>query len=120
MAAESVKPAEKKVLGGLKPFNFVIKPQVAPLKLFASIVPLPKSIAYGHYDHWFADLGFYKGRGFKLSFGPKNMLMVPNSYNNLRSVHEGKCNSLLMRINQEPIAMNKKKTKLFQRNIRWG
>ncbi|TDG47551.1 hypothetical protein AWZ03_005990 [Drosophila navojoa] len=89
---DSVKPAQKKTpatsLVGPKPFDFVIKPKVAPIKVFGSVVPLTRSIAYGHYNHWIADLGFYKGRSFKLSFGPQNTLMVPNTLNNLRSIHE--------------------------------
>ncbi|KAL7727665.1 hypothetical protein ACLKA6_013265 [Drosophila palustris] len=111
MAAE---PAEKKVLGGLKPFNFVIKPRVAPLKLFASMVPLPRSIAYGHYNHWIADLGFYKGRGFKLSFGPQNMLMVPNTYNNLRSLHETNDHVVVPSLAFEPRASNDFSPNLWQ------
>lgn len=98
LAAESIIPTETKApaasLGGLKPFNFVIKPKVAPIKVFATTVPLTRSITKGLHEHWIADLGFYKGRAFKLSFGPQNTLMVPNTYNNLRSVHERKCSNL--------------------------
>ncbi|KAH8418084.1 hypothetical protein KR222_011569 [Zaprionus bogoriensis] len=82
------KKAQATALGILKTFNFVVKPKVAPVKVFASVVPLQRSIAHSHVEHWIADLGFYKGRGFKLSFGPQNTLMVPNSFNNLRSVRE--------------------------------
>lgn len=84
------KKAQAAAFGILKPFNFVIKPKVAPVKVFASMVPLQRSIAQGNFGHWIADLGFYRGRGFKLSFGPQNTLMVPNSFNNLRSVRESK------------------------------
>ncbi|EDV94992.1 nuclear pore complex protein Nup98-Nup96 [Drosophila grimshawi] len=93
VAAESVNPAEKnaqptQLLGALKAFNVVIKPRVAPEKVFASVVPLSRSIAHGLYNGWIADLGFYKGRSFKLSFGPQNTLMVPNTFNNLCSLRE--------------------------------
>lgn len=93
VAAESIKPAQKKSpatsLSGLKPFDFIIKPKVAPIKVCGFSVPLSRSIARDLHEHWVADLGFYKGRGFKLSFGPQNTLMVPNTFNNLRSAHEG-------------------------------
>lgn len=92
VAAESIKPAQKKSpatsLSGLKPFDFIIKPKVAPIKVCGFSVPLSRSIARDLHEHWVADLGFYKGRGFKLSFGPQNTLMVPNTFNNLRSAHE--------------------------------
>lgn len=104
--AESVIAANKKTqstaLGILKPFNFIIKPKVAPVKVFASMVPLQRSIAQGNYEHWIADLGFYKGRSFKLSFGPQNTLMVPNSFNNLRSLRESK-QSLYLNIESSSI-----------------
>ncbi|KAH8388442.1 hypothetical protein KR093_006383 [Drosophila rubida] len=114
MAAESILPSEKQVLGGLKPFNFNIKPRVAPIKVFASTVPLKRSIVLGNFDHWIADLGFYKGRGFKLTFGPQNVLMVPNSFNNLRSIREAgdKANPAVLAL--EPRATNDYSPQLLQ------
>ncbi|XP_060650222.1 nuclear pore complex protein Nup98-Nup96 isoform X1 [Drosophila nasuta] len=114
IAAESVLPAEKQVLGGLKPFNFIIKPRVAPIKVFASAVPLKRSIALGHFDHWIADLGFYKGRGFKLNFGPQNMIMVPNTFNNLRSIREAGDKANPAALILEPRAANDYSPQLLQ------
>ncbi|XP_064549143.1 nuclear pore complex protein Nup98-Nup96 [Drosophila montana] len=119
LAAESIVPAEMKApaasLGGLKPFNFVIKPKVAPIKVFATTVPLTRSITKGLHEHWIADLGFYKGRSFKLSFGPQNTLMVPNTYNNLRSVHELSARALPAALVFEPRASNDFSPNLLQR-----
>ncbi|KAH8312552.1 hypothetical protein KR044_011366 [Drosophila immigrans] len=114
MAAESILPAEKQVLGALKPFNFVIKPRVAPIKVFASAVPLKRSIALGHFDQWIADLGFYKGRSFKLSFGPQNLLMVPNTFNNLRSLREAGDNAKPVALALEGRAANDYSPQLLQ------
>lgn len=71
-----------------KAFKFVCKPKVAPIKLRATTVPLPRSIAYEMRDNWIADLGFYKGRSFKLSFGPQNSLVLPSTYNNMQNLKE--------------------------------
>ncbi|XP_017031633.1 nuclear pore complex protein Nup98-Nup96 [Drosophila kikkawai] len=84
-AGEKEKHRESVVL---KPFKFVCKPRVASVKVFATTVPLPRSIAYDLRETWIADLGLYRGRSFKLSFGPKNSLVLPNTFNNLRNLKE--------------------------------
>ncbi|KAH8268625.1 hypothetical protein KR026_010539 [Drosophila bipectinata] len=74
---------EKPVSGPtIKVFKFVCKPKVAPVKMFATTVPLPRSIANDLTKNWVADLGLYRGRSFKLNFGPHNMLMLPTTFNN--------------------------------------
>ncbi|XP_068154231.1 LOW QUALITY PROTEIN: nuclear pore complex protein Nup98-Nup96 [Drosophila tropicalis] len=78
----------EKEVAMVKPFNFVCKPKVAPRKMLSAIVPLDLSIAYELNRHWVADLGFYRGHSFKLSFGPQNTIMVPNTYNNMRRIKE--------------------------------
>ncbi|ALC47795.1 Nup98-96, partial [Drosophila busckii] len=93
LAEETVKPSEKTTqvlaVDGHKAMNFIVKPKVATLKVFAATVPLMRSIAHSLSDRWMADLGFYKSRGFKLNFGPRNTIIVPNTLNNLRTLHEG-------------------------------
>lgn len=83
---------EKPVLGpAIKTFKFVCKPKVAPVKVFATTVPLPRSLANDLTKNWVADLGLYRGRSFKLSFGPHNLLMLPTTFNNQRKLKECKC-----------------------------
>lgn len=80
---------EKPVLGpAIKTFKFVCKPKVAPVKVFATTVPLPRSLANDLTKNWVADLGLYRGRSFKLSFGPHNLLMLPTTFNNQRKLKE--------------------------------
>ncbi|KAH8381827.1 hypothetical protein KR009_000454 [Drosophila setifemur] len=67
----------------VKQFKFVIKPKVAPYRVFANTVPLPRSIANDLTKDWVADLGLYRGRSFKLNFGPSNLLVLPNTFNNI-------------------------------------
>ncbi|BFF91513.1 nuclear pore complex protein Nup98-Nup96 [Drosophila madeirensis] len=76
------------VASKVRPFKFVSKPKVAPVKVFGTTVPLNRSIVYEQRHRWVADLGFYKGRGLKLSFGPHNTLMVPQTLNNVRNAIE--------------------------------
>lgn len=84
-AGEKEKQTEAVVM---KPFKFVCKPKVASVKVFATTVPLPRSIAHDLRNTWIADLGLYRGRSFKLSFGPQNSLVLPNTFNNLRNLKE--------------------------------
>ncbi|XP_036674150.3 nuclear pore complex protein Nup98-Nup96 [Drosophila suzukii] len=79
---------KKSELAVAKAFKFVCKPKVAPVKVHATTVPLPRSIAHEMRHKWVADLGFYKGRSFKLSFGPQNSLVLPNTFNNMRNLKE--------------------------------
>ncbi|XP_052837184.1 LOW QUALITY PROTEIN: nuclear pore complex protein Nup98-Nup96 [Drosophila gunungcola] len=72
----------------VKAFKFVCKPKVAAVKVHATTVPLPRSIAHEMRHKWIADLGFYKGRSFKLSFGPHNSLVLPNTFNNMLNLKE--------------------------------
>ncbi|XP_017084133.2 nuclear pore complex protein Nup98-Nup96 [Drosophila eugracilis] len=83
-----VTAVKEKKTESTKAFKFVCKPKVAPVKVHATTVPLPRSIAHKMRDMWIADLGFYKGRSFKLSFGPQNSLVIPSTFNNMRSLKE--------------------------------
>ncbi|XP_001358641.3 nuclear pore complex protein Nup98-Nup96 [Drosophila pseudoobscura] len=86
--AEKPKPTALVVPSKVRPFKFVTKPKVAPVKVFGTTVPLVRSLLYEHRLKWVADLGFYKGRSLKLTFGPHNTLMVPQTLNNVRRAIE--------------------------------
>lgn len=63
--------------------SFIFKPKVAPIQSTIYQMPLQKSLAYPKRLNWMSDLGIYFSHRFKLSFGPKNTLIVPISYNNV-------------------------------------
>ncbi|KAH8278767.1 hypothetical protein KR018_008952 [Drosophila ironensis] len=87
VATGSNVPIEKPT-SRVKPFKFVYKPRVASIKVFANTVPLSRSIAKDLHTGWVADLGLYRGRSFKLSFGPNNMLLMPTTFNNQVEMRE--------------------------------
>ncbi|XP_030369193.1 nuclear pore complex protein Nup98-Nup96 [Scaptodrosophila lebanonensis] len=89
IADESIcQETAKREVDTSKPFTFILKPNLAPVKIIASMVPLKRSLVYAMRHNWIADLGFTLGHSFKLSFGTGSALIVPNTYNNLRSAKE--------------------------------
>lgn len=72
----------------------IVKPKVAPIKTYGVTVPLGESVFMKMQTKCVSDVGFMVGRKFKVGWGPRNNLIIPNTHRNEQSLTPRECHEL--------------------------